>query len=66
MPARRRIAGGERVAPRRASASGDSESGEALRHDLDVPRHLPPEISSLLPHNDTRMIPSDTLVANAV
>jgi hypothetical protein len=40
--------------------------GEALRHDLEVPRHLPPEISSLLPHNDTRMIPSDTLVANAV
>ena len=40
--------------------------GEALRHELEIPQHLPPEISSLLPHNDTRMIPADTLVTNAV
>ena len=66
MPARRRIAGGERVALAEAQRAATLRVGEALRHDLEIPRHLPPEISSLLPHNDTRMIPSDTLVANAV
>ena len=60
------ITGGERVAPRGGLASADFEVGEVLRHELEIPQHLPPEISSLLPQNDTRMIPSDTLVANAV